>query len=432
MNWIPQVAGERLQFISSCDPTRVLDEQARTIAETTPAIAAGHFGGSSQTIMFDGGWLALIHEALEKPPTTRQCRQHRFVWFDESNRLRNISRPFFFHQKGAEFASGLSWHPDRTRLLVSYGVGDGESWIATVDAEEVRGTLENLNRPPFGAPDQTREHAEEPKATAKFPSSNEAAAVTGAHDSKASVPTGSTWTPKVRAAGTELMVAGLKERMGPELDQINLQINHPGHDDGDTRPRVVWMHHDINQQWVQWCKDKALVDLVRCFVFVSHWQRERYLNAFGLPPQRCCVLRHAVDLHPNLRTWDTAPVWRCAYTSTPFRGLAVLLDAWGRLRPLNAELHIWSSMKLYLGDDGPYNHLYERARAMPKVVYHGIEPNLELRAALRNMHFLVYPNIFQETACLAVIEAMAAGCRVIVPSLGALPETTGGYARVYP
>jgi len=125
-------------------------------------------------------------------------------------------------------------------------------------------------------------------------------------------------------------------------------------------------------------------------------------------------------------------MWRCAYTSTPFRGLSVLLDAWQNLVPANAELHIWSSMKLYLADDGPYQHLYERAISTPNVIYHGIAPNPELRAALRTMHFLAYPCTFAETACLAVIEAMAAGCRVITPSVGALPETTGGFARIYP
>ena len=119
--------------------------------------------------------------------------------------------------------------------------------------------------------------------------------MTGAHDSKAIVPTGSTWTLKVPAAGTELMVAGLKERMGRELAQINFQINHPGLDDGDTKPRC---YHHIEPTMVQWCKDKALV----WFVALCLWRtgpRERYLNAFGLSPQRCCVLRHAVDLHPN-------------------------------------------------------------------------------------------------------------------------------------
>jgi glycosyltransferase involved in cell wall biosynthesis len=89
-------------------------------------------------------------------------------------------------------------------------------------------------------------------------------------------------------------------------------------------------------------------------------------------------------------------------------------------------------MKLYLEDDAPYLDLYQRADSMPGVSYHGIAPNPELREALQRMHFLVYPCTFPETGYLAVIEAMAAGCRVILPSLGALPETTGGYARVYP
>src|SRR4029079_17389722 len=93
----------------------------------------------------------------------------------------------------------------------------------------------------------------------------------------------STWLPDAAAAGTELMIRGLRERLGSELDQINLQINYPGENNGDTRPRIVWMHHDVNQQWVQWCHDKELVDLVSYFVFVSYWQRDRYLARFGLP-----------------------------------------------------------------------------------------------------------------------------------------------------
>jgi glycosyltransferase involved in cell wall biosynthesis len=241
----------------------------------------------------------------------------------------------------------------------------------------------------------------------------------------------SAWMPAAPAGGTEVMVTALRERLGEKLDRINLQVNQPGQDKTDARPRVVWMHHNVDQNWVQWCKDGSLVDSVDRFVFVSHWQRERYLNAFSLPPERCVVLRHALDASEAPRLWEAGPVRRCAYASTPFRGLSVLLDGWERLSPGNAELHIWSSMKLYGLDDSPYEHLYERAESLPGVIYHGIAPNPELRAALRSMHFLTYPCTFEETACLAAIEAMAAGCRVIAPSLGALAETTAGYGRIY-
>ena len=66
------------------------------------------------------------------------------------------------------------------------------------------------------------------------------------------------------------------------------------------------------------------------------------------------------------------------------------------------------------------------------MTYHGITPNSELKSALRSIHYLAYPSTFEETSCLAAIDAMAAGCRVIVPALGALPETTCGFAHLYP
>ena len=422
-NWMPQVVGDRLQFIYVCDPTRVVDEYARTLSEATPAIAAEQFRGGTQVIVFDGGWLALVHEVSERDK--RRYYQHRFVWFDSAGRLRRVSRPFYFIKKGVEFAAGLARAPDGKGLLISFGVADGEAWIATVEAGEVRRLLEDIEQLPSGA----SEGAGRRKASAeriRFPS------IKLTPIAEAPAKPKSAWTPQVPSAGTELMVAGLRERMGAELDRINLNVNDPGDDKTDNRPRVVWMHHDVNQQWVQWCKDKALVETVDCFVFVSNWQKQRYLDTFGLPPQRCVVLRHALDINPETRRWEGGPILRCAYTSTPFRGLSVLLDAWERVSPTNAELHIWSSMKLYLDDDRPYEHLYARAQSLRGVIYHGLAPNPELRAALRTMHFLTYPSTFAETACLAAIEAMAAGCRLIVPDLGALPETAAGFARVYP
>jgi Glycosyl transferases group 1 len=149
-NWMPRVVGDELQFIYSCDPTRVLDEGLRTVAETIPAIAADEFKGGSQAIPFDGGWLALIHEARERISDGQRNYRHRFVWFDKVSVLRGVSRPFYFHKRGIEFAAGLAWHPDGKRLLVSYGVRDSEAWTATVEAEEVRQVLEDAEWLPSG------------------------------------------------------------------------------------------------------------------------------------------------------------------------------------------------------------------------------------------------------------------------------------------
>ena len=110
------------------------------ILETIPAIAAERFDGGTPAIGFNvglsqgkgDGWLALIHEAERR--NGEQYDWHRWVWFDEASVLRGVSPPFFFGRGGIERAAGLAPHPDGKHLLISYGVGDDEAWLATVDA----------------------------------------------------------------------------------------------------------------------------------------------------------------------------------------------------------------------------------------------------------------------------------------------------------
>jgi hypothetical protein len=148
-NWMPQVIDDRLQFIYACDPTRAVDENGCTLAEAVPTIAADKFRGGTQAITFDGGWLALVHEVSERDKL--RYYQHRFVWFDSPTNLHRVSQPFYFIKKGVEYASGLARHPDGKSLLISFGVGDSQAWIAVVEVRDVRRLLDDAEQSLWGS-----------------------------------------------------------------------------------------------------------------------------------------------------------------------------------------------------------------------------------------------------------------------------------------
>lgn len=206
---------------------------------------------------------------------------------------------------------------------------------------------------------------------------------------------------------------------------------------------VLWTQHAGDQPAVANLADPDVPDLWDAFIFVSRWQREDYIRRFGLRRDRCHILRNApapcfaglfapdADI-PAAKPWP--PV--LAYTSTPFRGLDVLLAAMPRIRAAipGTVLRVYSSLEAYqvpLVRD-PYAPLYEQCRRTEGVEYVGGVAQPVLAAALRGVTALAYPNRFAETSCISVMEAMAAGCLVVSSRLGALSETAAGFARLLP
>ena len=208
---------------------------------------------------------------------------------------------------------------------------------------------------------------------------------------------------------------------------------------GPGVPIYFWTGHADDQLAVQYLTHEDARDQWNGFIFASEWQRDRFIQRFGLRRARTAVIRYAIAPIFENRFADAECLAfakrhdppQLAYTSTPYRGLELLLAVFPLLAS-QANLRIYSSMATYAGgeSDAPYRQLYEKCKATPLVDYIGAIPQPELAASLEAVNVLAYPNTFPETGCIAVMEAMASGCAIVTSNLGALAETTEGFASL--
>jgi glycosyltransferase involved in cell wall biosynthesis len=209
------------------------------------------------------------------------------------------------------------------------------------------------------------------------------------------------------------------------------------------RPVILWTQHAHDQPAMQSLRDPACVAQWDRIVCISDWQKRMFQEAFKVPLDRLDVLRNAISpLFENMfRDVDhlskaKAGALRLAYTSTPFRGLDLLLACFPAIRRRHpaCRLDIFSSMQVYgqsSSEDG-YQAMYDQCRATEGIDYRGSISQSELAKELAGVTMLAYPNTFAETSCIAVMEALAAGLLVVTSDLGALPETCAGWARLVP
>ena len=235
--------------------------------------------------------------------------------------------------------------------------------------------------------------------------------------------------------GTELMYEELMKRLPQKYKDKFSIFAHPSYADA-TKPTVYWNHLSYDQEAVQFLSTPENVSSINQFVYVSHWQSEQFRKQYNVPGYKTQVLKNACIDIKQRQTGPRSKVKLC-YISTPWRGLDVLLHAWELTNTQDCELHVFSSTKIYgkdfaVNNENQYQELYDKCEALEGVVYRGSVPNEELRNELPTFDILAYPNTFEETSCISVIEALSAGLRVVCPNLGALPETTEGWARMYP
>lgn len=246
-----------------------------------------------------------------------------------------------------------------------------------------------------------------------------------------------TFTSTGAQGGTEMMLAELRQRVKPELlDQFNIICSRVRQTNA-TKKNILWLHDLWNDPEASHLRDARALGRFAKLVFVSHYQQYSYYVGLGVPYSAGVVMQNAiVPIPEHVKPEIIDQNVRLIYHTTPHRGLELLVPAFIELTREfpNIHLDVFSSFNAYgwPDRDKPYEELFNICREHPQITYHGFQPNSVVREALQKAHIFAYPSIWVETSCIAAMEAMSAGCEIICPTLGALPETTANFARLYP
>lgn len=238
--------------------------------------------------------------------------------------------------------------------------------------------------------------------------------------------------------GTELMKYGLYDRLPKQLLEKFQIIPSRVRELSKTKKKIYWVHDLAQDPEMAHLKDGGW-EKFDAIVCVSHWQRQQIQNFLGVPASKLTVLQNAIDpIDIDLVDKpDPKDGINIIYHTTPHRGLELLVPVmdWVEqmLPDINWHLDVYSSFEIYgwKERDNEYKELFEKIKKHPKMTYHGFKPNEEVKEALKKAHIFALPSIWPETSCIALIEAMSAGCICVHSSLAALPETSSNWTLQY-
>ncbi len=196
--------------------------------------------------------------------------------------------------------------------------------------------------------------------------------------------------------------------------------------------RFFWTGDAFDQVAGVGIGDHRIASRIDEFLAVSHWHAETTCKESGFPRDKTFVLGNGIALS-LFEGSEERKRKRLIYSSTPYRGLALLPSIVTDLRARHPdlELHIFSGLDVYAGAGvdpravEEFKPLLEKLKNTPGCIVHGNVTQSKLAREFMRSSILAYPNTFAETSCITAMEAQAAGCPVVTSDLGALSETVG-------
>ena len=241
--------------------------------------------------------------------------------------------------------------------------------------------------------------------------------------------------------GTEIQLEYLHKYVDKDLlNKVQITTSVPEKTPIDpTKINVLWVHNSYDQpNLYPWFKNKLNHRKYDWYVFNSHWTYEKYRLMFDIPTDISVVIKNGFDDDLIVKSeFKPKEKLKLIYTSTPWRGLDVLLKAMEQIKTDKVEIDIYSSTQIY-GDafkkvnDDQFIKLYDKAKSLKYVNYNGYIDHKELMKVLHTYDCYVHPSTFEETFCLAAMESLAAGLVTMTTDLGALYETCAEFPIYVP